>query len=261
MGERTEHAPGTFSWAELQTTDLEGAKRFYGELFGWEPEDVPVGDGQTYTMLRLGGKEVAAMYEQGEDQRQQGIPPNWLSYVTVDDLDARAARVDELGGSAIMPPFDVMEVGRMAVLQDPGAAVFAMWEPKTSIGATVVNDPGAMTWNELRTRDVDGATAFYGGLFGWKIEPTEGADGSYFTIRNGERLNGGVIPISEDWAPVPPHWAVYFTVPDADEAIARIEELGGRVQMAPIEVPAGRFAGVADPQGASFSLFEGETED
>src|SRR5918998_4241018 len=119
MGTRTSYEPGTFSWVDLATTDPAGAKRFYGELFGWEADDMPAGDGATYTMLRLGEHYVAGLAEQPEDERGQGIPPHWNNYVTVADVDASAERVGSLGGTVLAPPFDVLTAGRMCVVQDP----------------------------------------------------------------------------------------------------------------------------------------------
>src|ERR687895_652430 len=132
MGERTSHEPGTFSWTDLTTPDQEGAKRFYCALFGWEPDDQPVSEGVTYTMMKIGGRSVAAVSPQMEDQK--GMPPFWNSYVTVEDADAAAAKAGELGGNVIAEPFDVFDAGRMAVIQDPQGAVFCVWQPKQSIG-------------------------------------------------------------------------------------------------------------------------------
>src|SRR6185503_10813070 len=187
MGERTSHAPGTFSWVDLSTTDPRAAKSFYGDLFGWEFDDLPVGDGQTYSMCRVGGRAVCALSE----QREEGIPPHWNNYVTVDDLDARTAKAGELGGSVFAEPFDVLEAGRMSVVADPTGAIFCMWEPRNSIGAELVNVPGALTWNELATMDIGRAKEFYGALFDWRLEDMEGSEIPYTIILNGDRSNGG----------------------------------------------------------------------
>ncbi len=139
MGERTVYPSGTFSWADLGTTDFAGAKTFYKELFGWELEDMPAGEGFVYSMARLDGKYVAAIYEQMEEQRAQGVPPNWLSYITVDDLEARTAEAERLGAGVLSPPFDVLDSGRMSLVSDPTGAVFSMWQPGNHIGAQLVN--------------------------------------------------------------------------------------------------------------------------
>ena len=170
MGERESYAPGTFCWVDLGTTDAAGAKAFYGRVFGWEGEDMPVGDGATYTMLRLGGRDVAAVYEQGEDERAAGIPPHWSSYISVVDVDETAARVEGLGGKLLAEPFDVLDSGRMAVVQDPTGALVSLWQPGRHVGARLVNDPGSLTWNDLATPDPDAAAAFYTALLGWEVQ-------------------------------------------------------------------------------------------
>jgi uncharacterized protein len=261
MGERTSHPPGAFSWVDLSTSDAEGAKGFYGGLFGWAFDDRPVGDGIVYTMCLLDGKAVCAISEQQDQERAQGIPPHWNNYVTVEDVDARTQKARELGGNVLVEPFDVLDAGRMSVVADPTGAVFSMWEPRNSIGAEIVNVPGALTWNELATTDVDRAKEFYGELFGWRLEEMEGGPMRYVMIRNGDRSNGGIRPLSEMEAGIPPNWLAYFAADTVDDAVAKAGELGGRVLMPPVTVPAGRFAPIADPQGAVFAVFEGDFDD
>src|ERR671928_171380 len=193
MGERTSYAPGTFSWVDLATTDVEAARSFYRTLFGWQTVDVPAGEGATYVMLRKNGQDVAAMYAMREEQQAAGVPPHWLSYVTVADVDAAAARAAELGGTVLAEPFDVLDAGRMAPIADPQGAQLALWQPRRNIGAKLVNEPGALCWNDLFTPAPEEAGGFYGALFGWTIERIEGAEPAYYTIRNGEASNGGVM--------------------------------------------------------------------
>lgn len=254
MGERTSHPHGTFSWVDLATTDPEGAKAFYGRLFGWEGEDMPAGEGMTYTMFRLGGRYVSAVSGQVEHERAAGIPPHWNSYVTVDDADAVAGRVPELGGTVLAAPFDVFDSGRMAVLQDPTGAVVSLWQPGNHIGAQLVNDPGALTMNSLATPDPERAREFYEALLGWTFAEL---DPEYTQIKVGDRLNAGMRPETE----MPPHWLPFFTVEDADAAAAMVRDGGGHVLVEPQEIPAGRFAVFADPAGAAFAIFEGEVDD
>ena len=165
MAERTKHEPGTFSWVELATRDGAAAKRFYTSLFGWGVDEMPVGDGTTYTMLTKNGKRVGALYQMSA--QQQGVPPHWNSYVTVASADDSAAQAKKLGGNVMLEPFDVLDAGRMAVVADPTGAVFSLWQPKRHIGADLVNEPGAFCWNELYTTDPNKAADFYVGLFGW----------------------------------------------------------------------------------------------
>ena len=161
MGERTNYTPGTFSWTDLSTTDQAAAKTFYSELFGWEATDNPVGDGIVYSMMSLGGKEVGGISPQPEAQRDAGAPPVWNSYITVESADRALEKAKGLGATVHAPAFDVMDVGRMGVIQDPQQAFVLVWEPKSHIGASLVNAPGALSWNELSTPDMDASAQFY----------------------------------------------------------------------------------------------------
>src|SRR5437764_2200536 len=171
MGERTSYTPGTFCWTDLATPDPDAAKSFYGQLFGWQADDQPMGEGLYYSMMKLGGRDVAAISPQPQQQRDAGAPPVWNSYITVESADDALARAGELGATVHAQAFDVFDVGRMGVVQDPQGAFFLTWQPKSHIGASLVNGPGALSWNELATTDVDASAAFYGQLFGWTTEP------------------------------------------------------------------------------------------
>jgi len=253
VGERSGYAPGTFCWADLGTNDAPAAKAFYTGLLGWEHEDMPVGDDRTYTMLRVGGKAVCALYEPRAD-----APPAWLSYVSVEDADGTAGRAVELGATAVSEPFDVMSVGRMAVLEDPQGAVFAIWEPRESFGAELVNDPGAIVLNQLNMADRAAAQEFYPALFGWRIEQAS-EEPPYWGIYYGDSLNGGMMDLPPGGG-MPSHWLVYFTVEDLDGAAERIAEVGGQVVVPPTPIQAGRILVAQDPQGAAFALFEGQVD-
>jgi uncharacterized protein len=253
MGERTSYAPGTFSWAELVTSDGDAAKAFYTSVFGWEYEDHAVGDGQVYSMARRDGEYVAALYA-GDP------PPHWNSYVTVESADAAAARAGELGGAVLAEAFDVMDSGRMAVLADPQGAAIFVWQPKQHIGAGLVNVPGALTWNELVTPDADAAARFYGDLFGWEAEEIPEAQG-YRVIRLGGRSNGGIMPRRPEQGDAPPTWGAYFGHEDVDRLIGEIDGFGGRLISGPMQLPNGRIAILQDPQGAIFAAWSGEFDD
>src|ERR1700727_2986429 len=190
MGERTQHTPGTFSWTDLNTTDQEAAKAFYSALFGWEIEDMPAGEGVVYSMAAIDGKWVGAISPQPQQQRDAGVPPAWNSYITVEDVDDSAARAQELGATVHAPPFDVMDAGRMAVVQDPQGAFFEIWQPKEHIGASLVNAPGALVWNELASPDLEASSAFYGALFDWQVAQFECSPEPYLSIKVGEANNG-----------------------------------------------------------------------
>jgi hypothetical protein len=255
MTEVKEYPPGTFCWVELGTTDAAGAKKFYGELFGWAGSDQPVGPDLVYTMLQLEEKNVAALYQLNKEFRDQGVPPHWLSYVSISNADETAGKVAALGGKVAKEPFDVFDVGRMAVVQDPSSATFAIWQPRKHAGAHVVNQPGTLCWNELMTNDIAGSEKFYTELFGWKANAQKLGPIDYTTFMNRERKAGGMIAIAEEMGDVSPNWLVYFAVEDCDETLKKVESLGGKVAGPAMDIPeVGRLAVVQDPQGATFAF-------
>jgi uncharacterized protein len=257
MAERTKYAAGTFSWTDLTTPDQDGAKAFYTGLFGWEADDIPLGDGAVYSMMMLGGKRAAAISPQ--PPQQAGAPPVWNSYVTVDSADSALERANELGGNVHAPAFDVMDAGRMGVVQDPQGAYLCVWQPKDTIGAEIVNTPGALTWNELHTTDVAAAESFYTGLFGWGVETLD-MGGPYDVISIDDHSNGGITDHLQEGAP--PHWLVYFGTDDIDASLARIPELGGTVVQPAFEIgERNRVAVAQDAQGGWFALYTGHWDD
>jgi len=258
MAERTKYTPGTFSWTDLTTTDQEAAKSFYSGLFAWESQDNPVGDGIVYSMMMIDGKPVAAISPQPQAQRDAGVPPVWNSYVTVESADGALERAQGLGAAIHAPAFDVLDVGRMGVIQDPQGAFVMVWEPKSMIGASLVNGPGALSWTELATADMDGSSAFYGRLFGWTFTRMEGEMPYLIISTEDGHSNGGVRPRMES---EPPYWLVYFGSDDLEASTARAGELGGATIVEPMSVGAGRITVVQDPQGAAFALFSGDFDD
>jgi predicted enzyme related to lactoylglutathione lyase len=256
MSEHASWPAGTPSWADNASGDPAAAAEFYSGLFGWEASDqMPPDAPGRYFMCTLRGKSVAAC----GSQPVEGIPPNWNTYVTVDDADAAAARVTEAGGTVIMEPFDVMDAGRMAACADPAGAAFMVWQPNRHIGAEIANEPGAMAWNELTTRDVDGSTRFYEAVFGWTTSAMEAelpGGGHYLVWQRGEDGVGGMMPMTgEMWPPeMPAHWMVYFAVDDADASAAKADQLGGKVSVPPFDTEVGRIAVLNDPHGAVFSV-------
>ncbi len=205
-------------------------------------------------MARLAGRAAAAMFETTERH------PAWASYVTVDDADAITARARELGANVMAEPFDVMDAGRMATLQDPTGAVFCVWQPRRSIGAEVVNGHGALSLNQLNTTDPEAAQRFYTELFGWRFEDVEGGPAPYSGIHRGERTNGGMMQLPPDQA-APSHWLVYFGIDDIDAAAERIGASGGRLVVPKMDVPGGQILVAQDPQGATFALVAGRFDD
>ena len=261
MGERERYEPGTFCWAVLGTVEPVAAKAFYLRLFGWEPVDRPMGPEGVHTMFRIDGREVCALYDQGPGGPGSGDqgPPAWLSYISVDDVEAATARARQAGAVGTPEPFDVDGAGRMTLVEDPTGAHVALWEPRATIGAEIVNVPGAMCLNQLNTSDPGRATQFYADVFGWRIESVGTDDQPYWGIFNGPGLNGGMMPLPPG-AATPSHWLVYFATADIDGSTGLIGELGGRVLVDPMPVPGGRIAVALDPQGAAFALFEGRLD-
>ncbi|NJP04654.1 MAG: VOC family protein [Chloroflexaceae bacterium] len=250
-----QYPSGTFSWVDLVTTDAAGAKQFYTELFGWQSHDMPTGPEGVYTMLLLEDHEVAALYQMDAEQRSQQTPSHWLSYISVDNCDALVEQAQTLGATIVQAPYDVMDAGRMALIQDPTGARFALWQPGQHIGAKLVNIPGSLCWNELATRDSEQARVFYTALFGWETQDTEMATGmTYTSYQNQGRMAAGMMQITAEWGDVPSNWSIYFAVENCDATVAKAQELGATMLMGATDIPeTGRFAVLQDPQGA-FSM-------
>jgi len=255
----TSHTHGTFSWPELATTDQKGAVAFYRALFGWDLNDQPMGPTETYSMFQMRGKEVAAAYTMRPEERQHGAPPHWNSYVTVKNVDEAVKKAEGLGAKVFAPPFDVMDAGRMAVLQDPTGAVFQVWEAKKHIGAKILNEPGALCWTELTTSDTKAAEKFYAQLFGWtpKHSPA-GAPMEYTEFSIAGTPSICMMPKPDGMpAHIPSYWMPYFQVTNVDQSASKTKELGGKTMIGPQDIPGtGRFAILVDPQGAMFAVFQ-----
>jgi predicted enzyme related to lactoylglutathione lyase len=284
MAERDRYIPGVPCWVDTSQPEPDLAVKFYAGLFGWEFENVlpPDAPGE-YHVARIRGGDVAAVGSQPE-----GAPPMamWNTYIWVESADETARKVVDAGGSVITAPFDVMEAGRMGVFADPEGAVFCVWQAGQHRGAKIVNEHASLNFNDLNTRDPEGAKAFYGAVFGWE---TLGLDGDFemWTLPGyGDHLEEGdpgireriadlgaspgfedvvasLVPISGDQPETPPHWGVTFAVDDADAIASRAAELGGKVIVPPFDAPWVRMTVIADPQGATFiaSKFVPENKD
>ncbi len=252
-----QHPAGNFVWMELATTDQAAAKQFYSALFGWEANDSPMGPDELYTMFSLNGRQTGAAYTMKAEDRALGIPPNWLLYIAVDNADETVARALEHGGNPMSPAFDVMTYGRMAVIQDPTGAIFAIWQPRDHKGMGVYGENGALCWSDLNTTDRDSAAKFYGSLFGWEFTPGKDKDPSgYLHIKNGEHFIGGMPPAEALQPHVPPHWMGYIQTADCDAQTAKAASLGAKILVAPTAIEgSGKFSVLSDPQGAVFALF------
>jgi predicted enzyme related to lactoylglutathione lyase len=272
MPERDGYIPGVPCWVDTSQPDPEAAAEFYSGLFGWEIEDVmPPGSDGKYFMARIRGGDVAAI-----GSTPGGAPPmaTWNTYIWVDDANETAAKVRDAGGTVLTEPFDVLDAGRMAVFADPEGAVFSVWQAKDRKGAQVVNEAGALNFNGLGTRDVEGAKAFYGAVFGWQTMSVGGGNEMWTLPAYGDHLEertpglreqvaqmGGpagfenvvasINPIPDDEPDVPPHWSVTFATDDADATAAKAAELGGKVVVPPFDAPWVRMTLIADPAGAT----------
>jgi predicted enzyme related to lactoylglutathione lyase len=253
MPEVKSYAPGTPCWVDLTTSDPDGARAFYSSLFGWELEVGPAETGY-YAQAKARGLPVAGINGQPKPDE---LPVAWMTYLATDDLDDTVKRVLENGGTVTMAPMEVMGQGRMAIAIDPTGAAFGLWEAGAHFGAALMNEPGAVCWNELGTRDLGGARRFYSAVFGYEWEDVDTGEGGpeYATFAVEGRAVGGAYTMSDDMpAEVPPSWMADFAVEDADATVAKAEELGGGVNMPAVDSPYGRFAILRDTQGGVFSV-------
>ncbi len=246
MAERTSYAPGTPSWIDLGSPDPAAAAEFYGALFGWKAEMDPRPDAGGYGLFKLNGKSVAGL----GPQMNTDMPPFWAVYVTVADADATLEAAQAAGGTVVMGPMDVLDAGRMGIVQDPAGSFISIWQPKATIGAELVNEVGTFTWNELSTTDLAAVRAFYTTVFGWAVDPDASSDTAAIFTLGGEVLCGAHQAGEGEF----PAWSVWLSVDDCDASAAKVTELGGTVLMPPNDMDFGRGAVVADPHGAAFGI-------
>jgi predicted enzyme related to lactoylglutathione lyase len=248
----TAPTPSVPNWVDLGTADLDDATRFYTGLFGWTAYVSPEPEAGGYTTFLLDGRPAAGAGPLfGEAQ-----PTAWSTYIATTDSDTITTRVEAAGGRVLVPPFDVLDQGRMAAFLDQAGAPFSIWEPAMMRGAEVFDVPGALTWNELTTRDVEGSKKFYGSVFGWTARDSSVAGLPYVIWEYGGESIAGMQPmIGNEWPDdLPPHWMVYFAVADCDDSAGLAQHLGGRVINPPTSFPMGRYAVIEDPEGGVFSI-------
>ncbi|HET7483464.1 MAG TPA: VOC family protein [Actinomycetota bacterium] len=259
MPEISKHVETMYSYADLATTDLRGAIDFYTGLFGWDVDEVPLGEsGQVYAIFKKNGKTTAAAADQQPQQREAGVPPMWNTYFTVYDVDNRTKEAERAGGTIHAGPFDVFDNGRMSVIQDPNGAFFSIWQPATSIGAEVMHEHGALTWTESVQTDIEKGRAFYGELFGWDFDSMGMGDGKTYTVCKKDDVNvcGLMEPLGPD---MPSFWLNYFAVDDCGAAVAAARDLGAQIMRDATPIPGvGTFGLINDPQGAGFGVLQGE---
>jgi predicted enzyme related to lactoylglutathione lyase len=247
------YQPGVPCWVDLSSTDIKASAEFYREIFGWDVDLDPRPDAGGYGQFTLRGKKVAGI----GPTFGEGMPAVWNTYVATGDAAKTAHAATDAGGTVVMEPMQVFEEGSLAVFQDPAGAFIGVWQAGNHTGAELANEPGAFTWNELATRDVEAAKAFYTRVFGWEAQTNDMGGMQYTEFKVDGRSIAGMLPMGEQFPPgVPPHWLVYFAVPDCDASAARVQELGGSVFAPPMDIPIGRFSVVADPQNAVFAVFQ-----
>ncbi len=255
MGIRDSYEQGVFSWVDLMTSEQEAAKQFYGELFGWQFQDKPVDNGSTYSMAFKGDRAVAALFAKPDNLPD--VPPHWQSYISVQDLEATVQRWQENGGTVAMPPCDIMESGRMAMVKDPTDGIVGLWQAKDFLGAGLVNEVSTFCWAELQTRGAQKAAEFYQAVFGWELEVDEKPP-NYISTKVKGHYNCGMFDMDKANLPaeLPSCWAVYFNVADLDASLAIVNRLGGKALMEPMDIEPGRFTTIMDPQGATIALMQ-----
>ena len=244
---------GVPCWVDVSSPDPKKAGAFYSGLFGWQVNEGPPEAGG-YAIATMNDKPVAGVGPQMNPQ----APPFWMTYVSVTSTDEVTAKVKAAGGQIYVEPMDVMDAGRMAIFGDPTGAAIGVWQSNQFPGAALVNEPGAYSWSELMTDDVEGAIAFYEQIFGWGHE-THGGMGptGYTEWKAAGRSIGGLMARPPQMPKeVPAHWAVYFMVADADEAVAKATGLGAQVLLPPMDIEPGRFAVLSDPTGAAFQVIK-----
>jgi predicted enzyme related to lactoylglutathione lyase len=295
MPERDGYIPGVPCWVDASEPDPEAALDFYGGLFGWRFDDALPSDSESKYFVGRGEVASSSIFDlsgqtlTGDVAAIRSVPEwapptaMWNTYFWVDSADEAASKVGDAGGGVLVKPFDFMDASRVAVFTDPEGAAFGVWEAKEHQGAGLVNDPGAVVFNGLNTRDVEGAKAFYGSVFGWRTGSI-GAGAEGWTLpgygnwlerehhpqlrkqmanagapEGFEDVVGSIIPIADDQPDTPPHWSVTFATGDADATASKATELGGKVIVPPFDAPWStdtytiRITVIADPQGATFS--------
>jgi predicted enzyme related to lactoylglutathione lyase len=259
MADILTHPAGSFCWSELNTNDQNAAKRFYSSLFGWSVTDYPAGPDGVYTIFRINDRNAAAADTANEEERKNHFHPHWKLYIATDSADAAAARADAAGGKVLAPPFDVMDIGRMTVVQDPTGASVCLWQATKQGGFGVVVEDGAFCRAELNTPDALRAGKFYSDTVGWKLEKAKEDSSGYFHIKNGEKRIGGIPSGEHRAAGAPVGWMVYFQVADVDASTEKARQMGARIYEPPRKIAGVGIGSVlADPQGAVFALFKAD---
>lgn len=248
------YVPGTPCWADLVVPDQREALDFYRDLFGWQGEPGPPETGG-YAVCTLNGRPVVGIMTSMAQEGGSKPPPAWTTYLAVADADVTMQKIKDSGGTPLMDPMDVMTLGRMAVVADSTGAVFGIWQAKDFPGSQIVNEPGAVVWNELNTADTAAAGAFYSDALGLAAEPFEEMP-AYLSLKAKGRVVGGMQGLENSPPGSPSHWLTYFCVDDTDSTVDALVRAGGNVLKPPFDMTAGRMAVLQDPQGAVFAVID-----
>jgi predicted enzyme related to lactoylglutathione lyase len=249
MTTRSAAIPGAPCWADLWTSDVDEAARFYGGLLGWRAEE-PSAEFGGYFMFTLDGVPVAGGMP---DMPEMPANNTWKVYLATTDIEASLRTAEAEGATPLTPAVPVADLGVQAVLVDPSGATFGLWQPGTFHGFSTLSEPGAPRWFELHSRDYAGSVAFYRALFGWTIQEIGGPGMAYSTAQEpGGEMVAGIMEAGGEQAGS--SWFLYWTVADADAAVTKVAELGGKVLADPVDTPFGRLATASDPMGAEFKL-------
>ncbi len=248
---------GRFTWYQVNATDVDAARDFYTDVAGWHAEKLPMQDGSEYTEFYAGKIPVGGIMAMPDEAKQGGAPQHWLSYISTPKVDDTVAKARELGAQVFVPPTDIPDVGRFAVLGDPQGAAFAMFTPADPPEDTPFEPAlGEISWHELMTTDYKAAFAFYSTLFGWqKREAMDMGEGNIYQLFGRHDRDLGGMWNKPDDMPAPPNWLLYIRVADVAERVERIKTLGGQLLNGPMEVPGGDLiAQCIDPQGGAFAI-------
>jgi uncharacterized protein len=259
MAQESVKKQGTPNWADCATTDLDASEEFYAAVFGWTADRVTASDGSTYSLQRLDDQIVGGIYELNEQMRNMGVPPHWGTYVEVDDVDATLERVKSEGGAVLDGPFEELEVGKIAIIQDPVGAYLRLWHSAPQHGGEAFNIPGAMIWNELNTKEPEKAARFYEKVLGVEVE-TMNDPMPYRVLKVDGRPVAGILKTTPDMGDFSSSWDVYFACSDVDATVEKAIAAGGKALREPFDIPdVGRMAVLQDPQGAVFEVIKMET--
>ncbi len=256
MAVREDYPPGQFCWVDLASRDMTEAREFYRRLFGWQCVDRDAQDGPPYAQFELDGKSVAGLAQIDQAGIDAKAPAMWNSYIRVDDIESTCNQVIQLGGKVVTPVTKVRDAGSVAHVQDPTGARVGLWQKDRHFGAVLHQDYHCFCWNELCTRDIEGAAAFYGRLLGWEFAEYPSHLGKYYVVRHAGEECSGLLQMDYRWGEMQPRWFVYFAVQSVDLTVDRVRQLGGYVMVRPFDIQEGRLAIVADSQGALFDLVQ-----